>query len=144
APHPRGALARYRPFVVAADRPVGIAVTAQVGRHHGEALGERGHHLAPHVAGLRIAVEQDHPGALPELSIMDAGPVAHAHHVADHRWSSARSRGSQPRTARACSRSRYPQRLSETAKKTSNRSVGGAAMQSSIIRTMSRWLHQTA
>ena len=44
--------------VLAVGRVAAVAVSAQVARHHGEPLGEPGRHLAPHDAGLRVAVKQ--------------------------------------------------------------------------------------
>ena len=40
-----GDVGRHRALVVAANRAVGVAIAAQVGRHDGESLGERRHHL---------------------------------------------------------------------------------------------------
>ena len=36
-----------------------VAVAAQVGRHHGEVLGEDGGHLVPGGVGLRVAMQQE-------------------------------------------------------------------------------------
>ncbi len=80
-----GDVGRHRALVVPAHGLVGIAVAPQVGRHDRESLGERGHHLAPHVAGLRVAVEQDHARPLPEAAVVDASLVTDADDVTNHR-----------------------------------------------------------
>src|SRR6266540_6076620 len=96
---------RHAALVVAGGRPVGIAVAAQIGRDHGEALGERRHHLAPHMTALRISVQEDHARSLPHAAIVDAHSVANPDDALDHGeslphgarlWPDARLEGASP------------------------------------------------
>ena len=73
--------------VVAARRLGAVAVAAQVGQHHGEALGQARRNLVPHDVGLGVAVEQQQrrPGArLPDVDLgargRNAGPVEAVEH----------------------------------------------------------------
>ena len=75
---------RHPALVVAAGRAVGVAVAAQVGSEDGEALGQRRHHLPPHVAGLRRAVEQHHAGPRAHPPVVDAHTAFDRHHVPRH------------------------------------------------------------
>ena len=66
---------RHRLLVVAALRLGGVAEAAQVGRDHQVRLGELGDQRQPHVAGLGVAMQQDHRIALAGDQIVDRGAV---------------------------------------------------------------------
>ena len=55
---------RHGLLVVAARRLGGLPEAAQVRRDHGVGLRQLRHQRPPHVAGLRVAVQQDHRLAL--------------------------------------------------------------------------------
>ena len=84
-------------LVVAPGRAVGVAVAAQVGSDDGEALGQRGHDLAPHVTGLGVPVEQEERGAAPHPAVVDAHAFPHGHEAC---W----ARMLEPRSAFAARR----------------------------------------
>lgn len=60
--------------VVAGGRGVALAGAGQVGRDDGVAFGERGHDGAPLVPGLRVAVDQEHGGAVAADHVVQADP----------------------------------------------------------------------
>jgi hypothetical protein len=66
---------RHRLLVVAARGLGGIAKAAQVGRDHEPGLSKLRHERAPHVAVLRVSVEQDHWLALARHEVMEPHPV---------------------------------------------------------------------
>ena len=61
--------------VVAAGRGVGAARAAQVRRDDGEVPGERRHHLAPHVPGLRVPVQQHQSRAAAAAGVVQPDAV---------------------------------------------------------------------
>ena len=80
-----GDIGRHGALVVARGGTVGVAVAAQVDRHDGEPLGERRHHLAPHVPRLRVAVEEDHARPRAHPPIVNPHAIRHRHDASDHR-----------------------------------------------------------
>src|SRR6185503_16027091 len=52
-----------------------IAVPAQIGADHGEAVEQSGRDFAPHLCSLRITMEQHHRGPLPADPRVDAHAV---------------------------------------------------------------------
>ena len=62
-------------FVVTGFRLGGAAGAAQIGNDNRVTLGERRHDRMPHVAGLRVAVQQDHGAALAADAIVQSNSV---------------------------------------------------------------------
>ena len=68
-----------------------VAVTPQVGGHHGEVPRQQRRNLVPHDVGLRIPVQQQHRWALAALDVINGGAIGldkpalesfkHAHHL---------------------------------------------------------------
>ena len=90
---------RHRLLVVALRRLGGLAEAAQIGRDHGVRLGQLGDQRPPHVAGLGVAVQQDHRLAVAggEIVEPDAVDVGEAALDGRHLLCSRRSRQAESR-----------------------------------------------
>ena len=73
-----------RLFVVSAGRPGRIAQPAQIRSDHPVALRQAGQDLAPHVPGLRPAVQEDDRSALPGGDVVEPD-VAQIGEIMDER-----------------------------------------------------------